>query len=158
MLTRLGEWKPIKLCLKIVFFSHLACVEWLVEANIFAFVCVFSYISIYLSTDRFVVLQLFSVARQARCFKLRSKPDWHKVSLLSYSKPIINVSIDKGFFSVDIFSYTLWATGVFSSGEELCFCAYVAAGCEKYLDAKKSNHLRTQEKICQQIEWGKKMK
>ena len=76
------------------------------------------------STDCFVVLQLFSVTRYARAFKLWSKPGWLYISRISYYR---HSHRKRRNFCIYIFTYTLSAIGVLSSWEELCIYVYVAA-------------------------------
>ena len=102
----------------------------------------FIYIYIYCHprTDYFVVSLLFSVDRHVSCFKLSSKPGWLYISRISYPTPIVNLKVSKGYFYththththiyiyiyIYIFAYTLSATGVLNSREELYIYAYVA--------------------------------
>ena len=78
-----------------------------------------------LQTDCFVVSQLFSVARHTRYFKLGLKSGCLYVSQIPYSWAIVILSVSEGIFYVYIFTYTLSATQVFTSWEELCINAYV---------------------------------
>ena len=65
---------------------------------------------IYIERDWFVMSQLFSVARPARCFKLGSKPGWLYVSRISYSRLIVILYVTKGFFFTYLSKYMLTAT------------------------------------------------
>ena len=88
---------------------------------------IYIYIYIYPQTDCFVVLQLFSVAGHARCFKLGSKSGWLYVSSTSYSRPIVILSVSEGIFCKSIFTYSQSVTGMLNSWEEFSIYAYVAA-------------------------------
>ena len=57
-------------------------------ASIYMYIYIYIYIYIYSHPhiECFVVLQVFSVARHARCLKLGSKPGWLYVHRISYPK------------------------------------------------------------------------
>ena len=74
------------------------------------------------------ITQIFTSARYAKCFKLGSKPSWLYVSQISNPRFIIIVSLNEMIFYVYTFTYTLSATRLLSSSEDLCIYAYVAAG------------------------------
>ena len=76
-----------------------------VFVSVYVWVCLCIYI--LSSTDCFIVSQLFSVARPARCFRLGLKPGWHYVCRISYPKAIVLFSVTEGIFTyIFIYIYT----------------------------------------------------
>ena len=69
---------------------------------------IYIYIYIYPQTNCFVVSQVFSVARLARCFKLGLKPSWLYINQISYPRAIIILSVSKGIFYIyNFYIYTV---------------------------------------------------
>ena len=80
------------------------------------------------STDCFVVSQLFSVARPARCFKPRSKRGWLYVSRMSYPRFIVILSVSEKSFTY-FFLHIRYRLPEFSILEKsYCISACVALG------------------------------
>ena len=78
------------------------------------------YIYCHQQTDCFVVSQLFSVARHARCLKLGSKFCRLYVSRISNPRAIVSLSVSEGIFSyIFIYIYAYRLPGMFNSREEL---------------------------------------
>ena len=61
-------------------------------------------------TDCFIVSQLFSVARSARCLSLGWKPGWLYISQAFYLRAIVILSVSNGIFYLYFSTYTLSAT------------------------------------------------
>ena len=96
--------------------------------NICLFSCVlYIYIYCHLHIYCFLVLQLISVARYTRCFKLGSKPGW-----ISYCTATSKLSISEGIlthiyhFSF-VYIYVLNGYQVHSSLEDLCIMRVVTS-------------------------------
>ena len=92
------------------------------------YMCVRVYIYIYIynnpQTECFVVSQHFSVARYVRCHRLGSKPGWLYACRISYRRAIAMITVCKGIF-LNMYIYTLTASGVINSWKELYICVYI---------------------------------
>ena len=83
---------------------------WKTSDNLANKIYIYIYIYIYIchpQTDCFIVSQLFSVVRHARCIKLGSKPSWLFITQISYPIAIAPQSISEGILSIYLFTYTL---------------------------------------------------
>ena len=77
---------------------HLCFYHYSPNKNMHTSIYIYIYIYILSSTDCFIVLQLFSMARLMRWFKLRLKLGWLYVCSLFYPRAIAILSIRGGIF------------------------------------------------------------
>ena len=96
--------------------GNFVLLTWLDDTYIYIYIYI--YIYCYPQTECFVVSQLFSVARHARCFKQGSKPAWLYATWISYRV----VSVSEGIFTFT-FTNILTTFAVVNSWEQLCIYA-----------------------------------
>ena len=108
--------------------SLLVTLDYSCQLYFLLYIYIYIYIYCHLQTDCSVASHLFSVARHARCFKLRSKCSWFYISQLSYPRAIVIFSVSQGIFYVYIYIYILIYATSYRSAQfmrralHLCIC------------------------------------